>query len=267
MPWPKGQLHRRRVVACADCGREVVTFGYGTVHLCPACKDVRRKASARKYQQAHPLAAEVQRKRAARTIAGAITAGRVISISERVSITWPATVDPDLLWTVRVGVPFHYGMSKNRMLGWTKKQKPHLTKEFRDTRGDLRDQLALAFLQPNAPKVVNAKLWIDIYVQKPDNRGDAVNVVDLVCDAIKEAIGLDDRWYSIRRLDWQIVKEGGHLFVGMGQETRDEHQACSSCGRVLLLDAFTKGNRQNGRSGNCRECLREGRKLGKAVSE
>lgn len=264
MPWPKGQPQRRRVVACSDCGREVVTFGRGRVHLCVDCRVVRRKAASRAYQQTHPPTPEMNRQRSALTMAGAIESGRAISLGEREAIAWLPNEEPDLLWIVRVAVPFHYGMSKNRMLGWTKHQKPHLTTEFRNTRDMLRDRLILSFARPGAPTIVQAKLWLDILVQKPDNRGDAVNVVDLVCDAVKVAIGLDDRWYSIRRLDWQISKNAPSLFVGVGQDTREDHQVCSSCGRVLLLEAFTKGNAATGRGRNCRECLREGRKLAKA---
>ena len=105
-------------------------------------------------------------------------------------------------------------------------------------------------------KLVQNKLWIDIYVQKPRQNGDAVNFVDMVCDAVKDAIPLDDRWYSIRSVDWQIVKHEPMIFVGVGQETGINVQACSSCGRLLTFDLFHrhKGLR-HGIGRNCRDCM------------
>jgi hypothetical protein len=101
------------------------------------------------------------------------------------------------------------------------------------------------------------KLWIDLFVQKPDARGDAVNLVDLVCDALKKAAGVDDRWFSIRHLDWEIVKVNPQIFVGLGQEEVSDVQACSCCGRLLTFDAF--GKRKSNKSGIgrvCYECRR-----------
>ena len=215
MPWPKGRPQAIRQTGCADCGAAIEAVGYG-VALCRPCAAQRKKAASLRYRRAHPTLPEVSREQSARTIAGAIEAGRSISATQREGVAWLPNEEIDLRWIVRVAVPFTYGMSKNRMLNWTKSQKPHLAAEFRGMRDALRDHFALSFAGPDAPKIVQAKLWLDIFVQKPDNRGDAVNVVDLVCDAVKAAIGLDDRWYSIRRLDWQITKADPMLYVGIG---------------------------------------------------
>ena len=101
--------------------------------------------------------------------------------------------------------------------------------------------------------VYRNKVWIDIFVQKPDHRGDAINFLDLIADAIKEAIGIDDRWFSIRRIDWQIVKEKPRIFIGIGQDEQDLFDAkiCSYCGRILPEKCFGKSKRE------CRECTSE----------
>jgi hypothetical protein len=113
-------------------------------------------------------------------------------------------------------------------------------------------------------RVARNKLWLDILVQKPDHRGDAVNVIDLVCDAVKDGIGLDDRWFCIRRLDWEIVKRDPELVIGIGQDSDVDCQICSHCGRAKPLDAFNRrsGSPQGvGRA--CRDCLRSGRRRAK----
>jgi hypothetical protein len=77
------------------------------------------------------------------------------------------------------------------------------------------------------------KVWLDILVQKPNNRGDAVNLLDSICDVVKEAIGIDDRYFSIRRLDWEIVKKDPLIYIGIGQEISEHHFCCTYCGRMV----------------------------------
>jgi uncharacterized Zn-finger protein len=108
-------------------------------------------------------------------------------------------------------------------------------------------------------KIYRNKVWIDIFVQKPDHRGDAINFVDLIADAIKVAIGIDDRWFSIRRVDWQIVKENPRIFIGIGQQDLFDSKICSYCGRILPEKNFSKSGRE------CRECTSQ-KKFMKAQS-
>lgn len=116
--------------------------------------------------------------------------------------------------------------------------------------------------------VAHNKVWIDILVQKPNHRGDAINVVDLVCDAVKDAVPVDDRWFCIRRLDWEIVKDDPQLIIGIGQETTEDAQVCSFCGQIKPLDAFNKDKRQSlGVGHECRECRSAGRLLRRQSAE
>jgi hypothetical protein len=52
-----------------------------------------------------------------------------------------------------------------------------------------------------------AKIWLDIMVEKANHRSDAINTIDILCDGLKKGIGIDDRWFSIARLDWCLVKD------------------------------------------------------------
>lgn len=166
----------------------------------------------------------------------------------------------DLIWLVRIAVPFSYAASKNHIYAMRSRGHVALRKESRH----IKESIAEAICAAVDGRVVHNKVWIDILVQKPDHRGDAVNVVDLVCDGIKEGIGVDDRWFSIRRLDWEVVKEQGQLIIGVGQTSSEHCQVCSYCGQIKPLDQFNKNKHSPlGVGRECRECRRQGRLLAK----
>lgn len=159
---------------------------------------------------------------------------------------------PPMAWYERVGVPFSWAGSKNHIFSNTARGHVYMRHESRYMRTLLTEQVMDVV---DATKLVQNKLWIDIYVQKPKQNGDAVNFVDMVCDAVKDALPLDDRWYSLRSVDWQIVKHEPMLFVGLGQDTDVNVQACSSCGRFLTFDMFQRNRGlPNGIGRNCRDC-------------
>lgn len=192
-------------------------------------------------------AQQTQERRAALAAAGA-------GASERSSIGWDASAPINLLWMTRVAVPFSFAYSKNAV--WRSVGAGHvvLRKESRRARSLLAWNLKRAM---GDRRVAHNRLWLDILVEKPTQRGDAVNVVDVVCDAVQEATGLDDRWYSVRRLDWVVTKHDPRLFVGIGQETDEDVIVCSYCGNILPLTSFGINKRGPfGRSRTCVECSR-----------
>ena len=154
---------------------------------------------------------------------------------------------------MRFSIPFDYAISKNHIWAATKRGHVYLRQEHRAYRDSVilltRDIL-------KNQEIKNNRVWLDILVQKPDHRGDAINVLDGVCDALKEAIGLDDRWFCIRRLDWEVVKQDPQLYIGIGQERVEDCQICSYCGRLLPFTDFSKNkNTRNGVARACRECV------------
>lgn len=179
--------------------------------------------------------------------------GREVSLQERSSLLSWFAGDVNLIWKVSVSVPFDWAASKNHL--FTLRRQGHVA--LRQEGRAFRDALAYTIKSAmTGQKVVQNKVWIDIFIQKPNQRGDAANFVDVICDAIKDAIGVDDRWYSIRRLDWQIVKDDPRIFVGIGQDTTTEVQACSSCGRLMEYHHFHKNKgTKAGISRNCHSCL------------
>src|SRR6185369_15395721 len=152
-----------------------------------------------------------------------------------------------------VAIPFSYAASKNHIYGMTRRGHKYLRKEAVAFQQELEFKIKAALRDT---KVAHNKVWIDILVQKSNHRGDAVNVLDLVCDAAKRAVGVDDRWFSIRRLDWQITKTDPKIFVGVSQDSDIDCQVCSYCGRILPLDSFCKDrDAKLGVSRECKECL------------
>lgn len=184
------------------------------------------------------------------------TRGIQISSACRADMTEPPQ-PPKLLWWRSTSLPFSWRASKN-----------HIFSNSIDTGGHIAKRKArIAYMEEVIVKikecladvtVVKNKVWLDFIIQKPMQNGDAVNIVDTLCDAIKQAIGVDDRWFSIRSLDWQIVKHNPMLFIGIGQESSTIVQACSSCGGILSYDKFQNNKGMpNGISRNCLVCCRD----------
>jgi hypothetical protein len=150
--------------------------------------------------------------------------------AEAETIAWQSGAPVNQEWLVRVSVPFTYDASKN--------SRHSLSKSGLFTRKafvQFRTALALTLksaLARQGIKPVDGKLWLDLFVQKSNHRGDAVNVVEAICDAVQDATGVNDRWYSIKRLDWQVVHRDPMIFVGVSQETTVPQSMCSCCGLI-----------------------------------
>lgn len=165
--------------------------------------------------------------------------------------------EPKLEWIVRICVPFSYAGSKNAIYRMVRRGHVALRRETKDYRAAIITAITRAL--DGRPPVQN-KLWIDIHVEKSNHKGDAVNFVDTICDALKVATGVDDRWFCIRHLDWSINKSNPKLIIGIGQESFNPVQACSYCGRLLTFDKFHKNRHGlNGIARTCIECKVAGR--------
>lgn len=249
------------MLICKDCGAEVTRRGQMQKY-CEACSLKRDLERKRIWARSHPPTVE-QKKRNA--LAGrrqkewSRDAGSIENSKHRLGLDSYAVRIPELLWCVRVAVPFTYAASKNHIYALCVNGHVALRRESRAKRAEIAIALRTALA---GRRVAHGKLWIDILVQKPNHRGDAVNVVDLVCDAIKDAVPVDDRWFCLRFLDWQIVKEQPQLIVGIGQESDRDYQVCSYCGQIKELKSFNRNKDQPlGVGRECRECRHQGRLL------
>jgi hypothetical protein len=252
-------------VTCEQC-RTVVPRRSPTQRYCAMCSELRDMERKRRWAREHPPSSDARRaktREVSRTAELARLAGSHINASRKMSMAWDGFSGPDLLWQVGIAVPFSYAASKNHIYAMRSRGHVALRSESRA----LRDEMTLRLRSALAGRrVAHNKLWIDILVQKPDHRGDAVNVVDLVCDAVKAAVTVDDRWFSLRRLDWEIVKDRPQLFLKVGQETDQDCQVCSHCGQIRSIAEFTKRRQTRlGIDRVCRMCRRQGRSLARAA--
>jgi uncharacterized Zn-finger protein len=254
-------------IQCGDCGVDTPARS-ATQRYCPACSTRRDLERKRLWVRDHPpsLFQRVRNSQhASRRKEMVREAGAEASDTAKQGIAWLDPEAPDLIWLARISVPFSYAASKNHI--YVKRRMGHVA--LRREVVAKRQAITLAVQSALAGRqVAHNKVWLDILVQKPDHRGDAVNVVDLVCDAVKDAIGVDDRWFSIRRLDWEVAKTDPRLFIGIGQESDRDCQVCSHCGSIKTLDQFSR--RKDSRLGvgrACRDCRHAGRELARRLVE
>lgn len=234
---------------CAECGATTLRRS-PSQRYCASCSGERDTARKAAWRGAHPPlpapAGTYERHQSAMVAAGADR-----SVENRQTMAWLAeATDLDPRHLVRVAIPFDWAASKNAV--WRTGRGGHV---YARAEGVAVRANLTSLIRDAGGEWFQGKVWIDIFVEKPNHKGDATNVVDLVCDAVKDAIGVDDRWYSIRRVDWAIVKVDPLIYVGVAQEVGEDHQACSHCGRILVLDAFgANRSTKTGRTRVCREC-------------
>lgn len=237
MPNP---FQKKTVKDCALCSKSF-TAEWARQSYCPPCQEVRKSTlrlqGIRKTKQSKASAyAEI----VAKSEEGKT---RLCGAFER----------PDCEWTVSFKVPYTNSASKNRrwsmMRGGAGVFIPANVLNYTSLIiSEAKKALA-------GRKVYENKVWVSFFVQKPDHKSDAVNVVDTFCDALKTAIGVDDRWFSIGLVDWEIKKSDPQVFVKIGQQNCYDARACSHCGGIYPLDQFNK-NKTNklGVARECKEC-------------
>ncbi len=161
---------------------------------------------------------------------------------------------PEMAWSVHVAVPFDWKWSKNGM--WVARRGSFGRRLSQPAR-DRRDSLAVALVaELGGQQVAHNVMWLEIFAELPDHRGDAINCLDLVADAVEIATGLNDRWVKISGLDWKISKDpkpGLHVWIG--QQSIEDVQACGTCGLILHLNEFYRcRSAKLGRANRCKNC-------------
>lgn len=229
-----------RDVSCGECSRTFLTQ-YPRKLFCDPCGAKRRGRqtdSTRKRSLAHTRPEAVAEIAQSRT--------------DVTTLPYAFHTNRDFAWAVSLSTPYSLDSSKNRRWSNSGAGVVFLTKSVRDYEAALIASVQRAM---GGRKVAHNKVWIGLFIQKPNHRGDAVNAVDTICDAVKKAIGIDDRWFSIDQVDWEVVKDNPRIFIRIAQEENEDKLVCSHCGRIRSLECFHKSKSGPlGRSRSCRDC-------------
>ena len=212
----------------------------GFMSTCKGCISIRNRTNRLKYVD--KFRADARRRRQKVTDFGAEQ-----SIKNRGRFMRRHEIN--YLWKVCVCYPFTFALSKNclhRFGGGRVYTNP----VARAAQAGLIMVLRNSFNSGTTKiKPVQGKVWIRIFVEKPSMRGDAINVIDTICDAIKQVIGVDDNWFCIESLDWAISKKDPHVLIEIGQETFEPERPCQACGVIskeiaLRTDPFCESCRK-----------------------
>lgn len=263
-----GQKKNFGTITCKACGNECAKRGPIQIY-CEACSEEADRKRKKTWAERNPLtkaqvAQIMENRRNASTAVLQAWNKKNANLARGISWFGDPESEPDLAWVIRVKVPFLYRMSKNAIFATNRFGHVALRREAKAVRHEITAIVkeSISRLIEEGVEVKSHKLWIDLLVQKPNHRGDAINVLDLVCDAIKDAVGIDDRWFAIRRIDWEIVKDKPYVFIGIGQEEVEHSRVCSACGQILEMAAFTRNSANKEGFGRvCRECLRLQRRV------
>lgn len=243
---------------CAQCGKEAVRAGTAT-KFCRPCSAARSDVRKYEYYQKTRKKDGYKAKRAGEQLVRAkanhetylSAAGK--ARTEIRSISDPF-LSPQLEWVCRIVIPFTAAASKNHIYGisgWHVFKRENVRAFQAAVETAARRSMKAMAVSP-----VQNKVWMAIHVEKPNNRFDAINCVDSIADGLKKAIGIDDRWFSIRQLDWSICKDEPRFTIEFGQETLEHAQACSYCGQLQPLSEYGKSaDRPLGVHRICKPCI------------
>ena len=238
-----GKMYKKRIRFCEQCGSEML--GNASRKFCDSCRKERKKESDKKTREKHLMEHTEKNKREMQEqrLRGKELARKLNDNSLKDFCN--KKIDAKLV--VSFSIPFKTGMSKNFYLGI----RHGGYGVYKKLEARTQEDLIVSKLQEGVFR--QNKVWLDFYVEKPTNRSDAVNVVDLVCDAVKKGIGVDDRWFSLGQVDWQVVKDREpQVYIKIYQEDVWDARVCALCGRILPEACF--GNKKNN---NCKECSRK----------
>lgn len=246
---------------CKECGKLAIQNSKAQKY-CPECSDRISKEKHNKRNAKYRSSDKFQKSYLSKVQSGEIKAkantrhqllksrGLQRSIDGRTDDKWDNAVrNHHYKWAVKIEFPFNKLMSKNSIWSYgSKRGHVYIRKEVKavcekitvETRATLRNY-----------DVKKGKLWMGLYVQKPTHKSDAINLLDLFADAVKEAIDFDDNMFSIMFIDWAVVKESPKVFLYLGQEIEEDHFGCSYCG---FLQPTSKMVGKDGRL--CTDCSR-----------
>lgn len=114
------------------------------------------------------------------------------------------TGDPKIKWFTTLTFPFMPELSKNRMWPRARDGHTYLNPDSAKARDGIVLLVRAAVRHWPQAEWPPGKLWLDIFIEKPNRRTDAFNFLDIISDAVQLGTGIDDRNFALWRLDWTI---------------------------------------------------------------
>jgi len=115
-------------------------------------------------------------------------------------------------------IPHNMEISKNKRYG----KGFYIRGPHKQAQAACRDLCAGAMLEAGITPLVDPEpICVAISVFRPNMRADPVNVIDGICDTIKDPIGVDDRWFFCS-CGWKIDRKNPRIEItvswGYGNE-------------------------------------------------
>jgi len=120
------------------------------------------------------------------------------------------------LKSIVIEIPFDSNILKNKTFGVVR-GRIYVHNHSKKIKKVIEDVCRRACVEKNVA-FAKQKIWLKVMVEKPDMRSYAINVIDVLCDGIKKGIGVDDRWFAIKELDFKINKENPRILFEVSQE-------------------------------------------------
>lgn len=237
--------YKKEKLSCVECGEEM--FGTRSRRFCDNCRKKRKSEVDKKLRQKNNQ--KYHQKNDFYTQQAHLRGKELAKKINNVKLADFCNKKVNARVMVSFSIPFKTGMSKNFYLGI----RHGGYGVYKKAEAVAQEELIILKTKKMRGEFKQNKIWLDFYVEKPTNRSDAVNVIDLICDAVKKGIAIDDRWFSLGQVDWNVVKDKEpQVFVKVYQEDVWDSRVCALCGRILPEACF--GNKKNN---SCKECARK----------
>lgn len=108
-------------------------------------------------------------------------------------------------------------LSKNARLAKSFRGRIYIKPEAKAAEAQLSWELTSGL---KGVKIYTNRVYIDLMVYKSRNTVDAINFLDAVADVLKKVIGVDDKWFSVKGIDWAMDKTNPRIIVKIYQPER-----------------------------------------------
>lgn len=119
-----------------------------------------------------------------------------------------------------VSCTYSSALSKNARLAKSFRGRIYIKPEAKAAEAVLHGELTQGL---QGVKLYTNRIYLDLMIHKPRNTVDAINFLDAVADVLKKVIGVDDKWYSVKCIDWTLSKDDPKIVVKLYQPERRHH--------------------------------------------